>query len=209
MNVASAVCEAEEEVSSVDFLPSPDAVLLAIGTTRGHVLLASCDHSCQATVKPLNPRTDASKVVALKVNLSLPATVTSVHADGSMVLWSEMGALCRLVLPPSLVAAHDCCFTADGRQLLVMVGEQDTASYERTVAAFALSSAGELSAYWSASVTTTTPPLWGEPAPSLAMAERVERSLVEFTKQALETVQSKHWQRRWAEFSQELLHSQA
>ena len=150
-------------------------------------------------------RTDASKVVSLKVNLSLPATVrppsppahtvyittqlpphkvTSVHADGSMVLWSEMGALCRLVLPPSLVAAHDCCFTADGRQLLVMVGEQDTPSYERMVAAFALSSVGELSAYWSGSVGTTTPPLWGEPAPSLAMAERVERSLVEFTKQA-------------------------
>jgi hypothetical protein len=78
-----------------------------------------------------------SKIVGLRVNSAMPFVVridnfshknlddifipqlSSVHADGSVILWSidDREVLCKLCLP-SAALSEQCCFTSDGSRLL-------------------------------------------------------------------------------------------
>ena len=66
-----------------------------------------------------------SKVVGL-IGISLmPSVLSSVHADGSVILWSieDQEALCKLCLP-SVAITDPCSYTSDGKRLLALTGKE-------------------------------------------------------------------------------------
>ncbi len=53
--------------------------------------------------------------------------MSSIHADGSVILWSvdDQEALCKLCLP-SAVVSEQCLYTSDGKRLLALSGSSLT-----------------------------------------------------------------------------------
>lgn len=209
--------------------PGPTALNLGIGTAQGGVWVLDAAMNDTTPAKPLNARVKKqqqvyegmfsssgydvqSSVMWFEISPHLPSLLTSVHADGILIVWDhiQQEAVCKLTLTENLLASS--AFSDDGQRIFVTGKCMDGSSCN--VISYDLSRLPSMAGYWdeppthsggsehssqhklrlppgSRKLSSKAPPLLD--APERHMKNYMKRRLLDMEEDSIA------WQKRWKE----------